>query len=79
MDPPVSVPTDAKHMPSAIAAADPPLDPGRSRHVDRIANGAECRLIAGGAERELVQVGLADDDGAGAAGRLTTGASAAAI
>ena len=26
MEPPVSVPTDPKHMPSA-AAADPPLDP----------------------------------------------------
>ena len=68
MDPPVSVPTDAEAhafgdgggRPAARAA-------GRSRRIDRVADGAERGLVAGGAERELVQVGLADDDRAGVA------------
>ena len=31
IDPPVSVPTEAKHIPAAIAAAEPPLDPPEIR------------------------------------------------
>ena len=40
---------------------------GRSAWVARIVNGPECRFVARRAERELVQVGFADDDGAGLA------------
>jgi hypothetical protein len=66
IDPPVSVPIDPRHMPSSSATAAPPLDPpGRARRIERMAHRAEARLVARGAERELVQVRLADDDGAG--------------
>ena len=66
MDAPVSVPTEASPMPVATAAAEPPLEPpGDARRVVRIAHGTVRRVLAGGAERELVQVGAADDDRAG--------------
>ena len=55
-------------MPSTSATAAPALDPPADRDaIVRIAHRAERGLVARRAERELVQVGLADDDGAGAA------------
>ena len=54
-------------MPSSRATAAPAARAARrSGAVVRIPHGAERRLVARRAERELVQVGLADDDGAGA-------------
>ena len=68
IDPPVSVPTVPSDMPVATATAEPPLDPpGRSRRIVRIAHRPEARILAGRAERELVQVGLADEHRAGLA------------
>ena len=65
IEPPVSVPIDASDMPVATATADPPLDPPGDRSaIERMADRAECRLVAGRAERELVKVRLADEDGA---------------
>ena len=68
IEPPVSVPTDPKHMPFASAAAEPPLEPPADRVGScGLPHRPERGLVAGRAERELVQVGLADDDGAGVA------------
>ena len=39
--------------------------PGGPRRVERVADGAKCRVFARRAQRELVQVGLADQHGAG--------------
>jgi len=45
IDPPVSVPIEAKHMPSATDAADPPDDPPvRTGRVDRMPRGTERRI-----------------------------------
>ena len=64
-EPPVSVPTDAKHIPSTSATAEPPLDPpGDRERIARVPHRPERGLFARRAERKLVQVGLADDDGA---------------
>ena len=69
IEPPVSVPTEPKHMP--VEQRRPPSR--RSiRPADRDGStgwrtGAERGLVAGRPERELVQVGLADDDRAGLA------------
>ena len=53
-------------MPAATLAADPPLDPPGDRVGSmRIARRAERRVFVGRPERELVQVGLADEDRAG--------------
>ena len=66
IDPPVSVPIEAKHMPSAI---DCRRSAGRSARrsggIERMSGGSERRLLVGRAERELVQIGLADEDRAG--------------
>ena len=77
IEPPVSVPTDAeahafeqRDRRAAARAA------GRSRRIARMPHGAERRLLARRAERELVQVGLADDDGARLAQARDDGASA---
>ncbi len=66
MDPPVSVPIDASPMPrdhrharSAAGSA------GRPREIARIAHGTERAVLRRGAERELVKVGLADENRAG--------------
>ncbi len=68
IDPPVSVPSAPKHMPAASAAAAPPLDPPADREGSmRIAHRSEGGLLARRAERELVEVGLADDDRASGA------------
>ena len=53
-------------MPAATETADPLLEPPGDRSgVEGVAGGAERRVLPGGAERELVQVALADDDRAG--------------
>ena len=66
MDPPVSVPIDASDMPVATAIADPPLDPPGDRDGSlRVARGTKRGFLAGRAERELVQVALADENRAG--------------
>ncbi len=39
----------------------------RSADVTGVVNGSECRLVAGRPERQLVQIALPDDDGAGLA------------
>ena len=68
IDPPVSVPIDASPMPQATAAADPPLDPPADRDgIDRMMDRAKRGVLAGRAERELMQVGLADEHRAGVA------------
>ena len=68
IDPPVSVPIDPQPMPAATAAAEPPLEPpGERARVARVVHGPECRFIARRAQRELVKVGFAEDDGAGLA------------
>ena len=66
IDPPVSVPSVASAMPggdarrrSAARAA------GRARRIVRIARRTERRVLVRRAERELVQVGLADEHRAG--------------
>ena len=67
IEPPVSVPTLASAMPAATLIADPPLDPPGERVTScGLCAGPEGRLLVGDAERELVQVGLADEHGAGA-------------
>jgi hypothetical protein len=66
MDPPVSVPIDARPMPDATATPDPPLEPPADRaKVARIAHGPERAVFRRGAERELVQVRLADENRSG--------------
>ena len=68
IDPPVSVPTVPSDMPDATAAAEPPLDPPGDRDGScGIADRAKSRILAGRAERELVEVGLADEHRAGLA------------
>ena len=68
IDPPVSVPSVASAMPAATLTADPPLDPPGDRVGScGLRAGPERRVLVRGAERELVQVRLADDDGAGLA------------
>ena len=53
-------------MPAATATADPPLDPpGMRSERPRIARRAERRVLGRRSHRELVAVGLADDDRAG--------------
>ena len=86
IEPPVSVPSAPNAMPAASADRRPAARPaGRSRRVPGIAHRPERRFLAGRAERELVQVGLADDDGARVAqtlddrridGRFSAGGSA---
>jgi hypothetical protein len=65
IEPPVSVPTEPNPMPSSTAARSRRSIRRRSRPIDRVGDRAEGGLVAGRAERELVQVGLADDDRAG--------------
>ena len=66
IDPPVSVPSEAKHIPSCSATAAPELEPPAERvAIERILHGTEGRFIAGGAERKLVEIGLADQHRAG--------------
>ena len=68
IDPPVSVPIDAHPIPAATAAAEPPLEPPGDRlWIVRIAHRSKRRFVARRAEREFVEVGLADDDRAGLA------------
>ncbi len=68
IEPPVSVPMVASAMPAATLAADPPLDPPGDRvGIVRVARRPERRVLVGRPERELVQVGLADEHRAGLA------------
>ena len=65
-NPPVSEPSASGAIPAATATADPPLDPPGMRSVrPRISRRAERRVLGRRAHRELVAVGLADDDRAG--------------
>ena len=53
-------------MPAATVAADPPLDAARNAiERPRIVHRTERRVLVRRAHRELVAVGLADDDRAG--------------
>ena len=62
IEPPVSVPIVASAMPAATLAADPPLDPPGDRVGScGLRAGAERGVLVRRAERELVQVGLADE------------------
>ena len=66
MEPPVSVPTAASDMPVATAMADPPLDPPGERDGScGFLAGPKPESSRGGAEGELVEVGLADEHRAG--------------
>ena len=66
IEPPVSVPIEANAMPASTDAAEPPDDPPASGVGSSgwcTGPNAESSLV--GAKRELVQVGLADEDRAG--------------
>ena len=52
---------DERHGGAAARSA------GRSRRIERMTHGSERRLLAGRAEGELVEIGLADEDRAGLA------------
>ena len=66
IDPPVSDPSASGTMRAATAAArSAARSAGRARHVPRILRRAERGVLGGRAHRELVEVGLADDDRAG--------------
>src|SRR2546425_8195660 len=47
IEPPVSVPTEATHIPDAMAAAEPPLDPRSEEHTSELQSLAYlvCRLL----------------------------------
>ena len=63
----VSVPKPSAARLAATAVALPPLDPdGAERRIVGVADGAADGADAEIAERELVEVGLAEDDGAAA-------------
>ena len=80
IEPPVSVPRVARAMPAATLTADPPLEPpGERVGFERIAGRPERRVAARRAERKLVQVGLADEDGAGRRSCAMVGASCPAM
>ena len=75
---PVSVPSPRSHMPAASAAALPPDEPPVVLPGRRgIVHGAVPLVLARHAPRELVQIRLADDDGAGVDEPLTGGCSSA--
>ena len=62
----MSVPSESGTRPAATATAEPELDPpGISAGLKRIARNAVGRAHADEAGRELIEVGLADDDRAG--------------
>ena len=63
-------------MPSTSARCAPALEPPADRAGSSDCGRRRRRFVAGGAEGELVQAGLADDDRAGACSRATIGASA---
>ena len=66
IDPPVSEPSASGVMPAATATAEPPLDPpGMRSSGPRIPRRAERGVLGRRSHRELVAVGLADDDRAG--------------
>ena len=66
-DPAVSVPSASGTRPAATATAEPELDPpGISVRLEGVARHAVGRAHADQAGRELIEVGLADDDRAGA-------------
>ena len=65
-EPAVSVPSAKLTSPAETATAEPELEPpGTKAGVERIARHAVGRAHADQAGRELVEIGLADDDGAG--------------
>ncbi len=67
-EPAVSVPSASGTRPAATATAEPELDPpGMSSASNGVARNAVGRAHADQAGRELVEIGLADDDGAGRA------------
>ena len=67
-EPAVSVPSASGTRPAATATAEPELDPpGMSVGIERIARHAIRRAHADQPGRELIEIGLADDDGAGCA------------
>ena len=67
-EPAVSVPSASGTSPAATATAEPELDPpGMRSPSHRVAGNAIGRAHADEPGRELVEVGLADDDGAGRA------------
>ena len=66
IEPPVSEPSASGAKPAATAAAEPPdRAAGHPVGVVGVAGRAEGRVLGGRAHGELVEVGLADDDGAG--------------
>ena len=66
IDPPVSEPSDAQHIPAASAAADPPeLPPGTRAGVPGISRGAEGAVFGGAAHGKFVEIGLAEKHRAG--------------
>ena len=77
MDPPVSVPSEAEaHTLLRSATAAPELEPPAERDGSKgLLHGTEGRLIAGGAERKLVEIGLADQYRASVPQSRTTSAS----
>ena len=65
IEPPVSEPRATTEVPCATAAAEPPLEPpGTRSRINGIANRAERGILVGRTHRELVAIGLADDDAA---------------
>ena len=67
-EPAVSVPSASGTRPAATATAEPELEPpGIRLGVERVARHAIGRAHADQAGGELVEIGLADDDGAGRA------------
>ena len=65
-DPAVSVPSASGTRPAPTAIAEPELDPpGMSDGIEQVARRAVGRAHADQAGGELVEIGLADDDGAG--------------
>ena len=65
--------------PAATATAEPELEPPGTSGVERVARHAIGRAHADQAGRELVEIGLADDDRAGARGARHRGGVAAGV